>query len=78
MTPDEHKLMILVFARQLQMGKTFIEILKSRGVLEQGDSEAFASIVYRDASSNTDLALDAAKQYLHFAKMLGVDTGIEN
>ena len=77
MTPDEHRLIILLVVRQMQMSNTFLEILKSRGVLETGDARAFASLVYQDAAANEVLLSDATKQYLRLAKAAGVVTGLE-
>ncbi|MGA7381835.1 MAG: hypothetical protein WBX03_13380 [Terriglobales bacterium] len=78
MTPEEHSLVIAILARQFQQGKTFIEILKSRGILEGDDPLAFASTVYLDPASNSALWQQAKEDYLQLAKMLGVQTGLES
>jgi len=77
MTPEEHRLVIWVLARQLQLGKLFIDILKSRNVLEESDVEAFASTVFWDETSNHALYADAKQEYLKIAKELGLVTGLE-
>lgn len=77
MTPAEHRLVIWVLARQFQQTKTFLDILKSRNVLEDGDAEAFAASVYLDEASNSALLREAKAEYLRIAKDLEVVTGLE-
>lgn len=77
MKPEEHRLVIWVLARQLQQAKVFLDILKSRNVLEDGDAEAFASSVYLDEASNSALLREAKAEYLKIAKQMGLKTGLE-
>jgi hypothetical protein len=77
MTPEEHRLVILVLARQYQQTRIIIEMLKSRGVLETDDATAFASAVCLDAPSNDALLRQAREEYLLAAKEMGVITGLE-
>jgi hypothetical protein len=77
MTPAEHRLVIWVLARQVQQAKTFIDILKSRNVLADGDAEAFAASVFLDEASNSALLREAKTEYLKIAKQMGVETGLE-
>jgi hypothetical protein len=76
MTPDEHKLIITMFAKQYQQLKVVIEILKSRGLLEGDDAMAFATVVHSDADSNALVFQQAAALYLEAATHLGIDTGL--
>jgi hypothetical protein len=78
MTPEEHRLVIYVLARQYQSIKTIIATLKSRGILEGDDPEAFASSVFLDSASNLSVLQEAKTEYLNLAKFLGVQTGLEN
>jgi hypothetical protein len=77
MTPEEHRLVIFVLARQYQQTKILIEILKSRGILESDDPTAFASAVCLDVPSNNALLRQAKEEYLQAAKDMGVVTGLE-
>ena len=77
MTPEEHRLVIWVLVRQAQGIKTIIEILKSRGLLQENDAEKFASAVFLDEASNFALLQAAKAEYLKLARELGVVTGLE-
>jgi hypothetical protein len=77
MTPEEHRLLIWLLARQLQNTKTIIGILESRGILEGDDAAAFASTVFLDESSNSAVLRQAKEEYLQIAKLLGMETGLE-
>ncbi len=78
MTSQEHTLMIFLLAKQLQQIKIIVSILKSRGILGGDDAQAFESAVAFDLESNAALFQDAQRQYLDFAKRLGIDTGLES
>jgi hypothetical protein len=43
-TKQEHDLMLTLFATQMQMCGTILELLQSRGVAEPGDLEAFSAL----------------------------------
>jgi hypothetical protein len=75
-TPEEHKLMITMWAKQYQQLKVVVEILKSRGLLEGDDPMAFATIVHSDAAANKALLQESAELYLQTAKDIGVETGL--
>ncbi len=77
MTPKEHLLMITVMTKQLQQIKVIVGMLKSRGVLQDDDAQAFESAVALDLESNASLFQDARKEYLKFSKHLGIETGLE-
>lgn len=53
MTKQEHDLMLTLFAMQMQLFGTILELLQSRGIAEPGDVEAFAA-----------LALDQSRAHL--------------
>jgi hypothetical protein len=78
MTPQEHKLMVTMFTKQLQQLKVVIEILKSRGLLEGDDAMAYATVVHSDEQSNALVFQQAREMYLQAAKYLKIDTGLEN
>ena len=75
MTPDEHALMIGVLTRQLQIFKTLITILRSRGVMEQSDLDAFYSLIEQDPQ--VDMLGMATNLYHQFAEALKIKTGLE-
>jgi hypothetical protein len=78
MTPEEHGLMIGILVRQLQLTKSVLEILYSRGLIEEGDVAAFLALVQSEPQDNAAL-VDAAHQLYHeAAKHLGVATGLES
>lgn len=77
MTPEEHRLVIWVLVRQAQNTKALLDILKSRGVLQDDDAQAFAASVFLDEASNSALLAEAKAEYLRVAKMMGVVTGLE-
>ena len=70
MTLDEHRLIIEMFKHQTVIYAGLVEALKSRGVLEQGDLQAFDALV--SASSQQLLEENTKAEYLAHAKTLGV------
>lgn len=77
MTPKEHSLMIFMFARQTMLIKSLVEMMKSRGVLEDDDWVAFDAFVRNQEVAQQSKVSDAvAKQYQEFAQALGVQTGL--
>lgn len=76
MTKEEHLLMIGVFTKQAQFIKIILEILKSRGIVEHDDMEAFESVVRLDLDSNDALFQDAQAAYVRLAKWCGIETGL--
>jgi hypothetical protein len=68
--------MIFMLTRQAMLIKTLVEVLKSRGVVENDDFSAFDELVRREEVASGDVAEGVAKQYQAFAKALSVETGI--
>ena len=77
MTKEEHKLMILLFAKQMQFLKTLLNMLKSRGLISDDDPRFFEYATALDAESNAALYADALAAYVKAAKGLGIETGLE-
>ena len=50
MTSDEHILLIIMLTKQLQLTKTLVELVRSRGVLDADDFQAFGALVRTRAS----------------------------
>jgi len=78
MRPKEHLLMLTVFAKQNQLIKLLLDILRSRGILTGDDARAFEFSANVDAVSNAALFEEAKQKYLTLAKGLGIETGLEN
>jgi len=77
MTPAEHDLIIAFFARQLQLIKTVMQILKSKEYITDDDFAAFEFAVTGDIVSNAGLLASTKAEYLELAKALGVETGLK-
>ena len=73
MTKAEHKLMLLMFAKQTQHIKTLLQILESKGILEGDDAAAFNYAIRADVPTNAALVLEVAKLYAGMALNLGMD-----
>jgi len=69
--------MVSIMTKHLQHVKVILDVLKSRGLLTDDDLQAFAFAGHADLESNAALAQDAMKEYLRFAKRLGIETGLE-
>lgn len=73
MSPNEHKLMVYMFAREAMLIQALFEVLRSRDLLEQGDVEAFESLVHSYEKIDNDMWASVAEQYQTFAKVLGLE-----
>lgn len=73
MTPDEHQLIIEMFKHLTVVYAGLVEALKSRGVLERGDLQAFDALV--TASSRKLVEQNIDELYRSTAAILGV-TGL--
>ena len=78
MTTQEHKLVLGIFAKQAQLIRVLLTILKSRGIVEYDDPSAFEFATTEDADANAALLGRVTENYLLLAKSLGVETGLEN
>jgi hypothetical protein len=74
MTPEEHQLVIEMFKQQTLYYAALVEALKSRGILDRGDLQAFDDFV--SASSREALERNVKAHYLEQCKVLGVTTGL--
>jgi hypothetical protein len=70
MTDAEHKLVVYMFAQQNIRFRALLEILKSRGVVDSGDFDAFEHLAV--ATMQDDNFLATIAQYTEFAKLLGL------
>ena len=78
MTSKEHLLVLTVIAKQTQLIKSLLDILKSRGIASADDARAFEFAAITDAASNAALFEREKAGYLRLAKAMGIETGLEN
>lgn len=78
MTTDEHRLMILMFARLHESLEAINETLSSRGIWAEDDKKAFRDLAHHDDRKIENYLAQAGRDYLKLAKELGVETGIED
>jgi hypothetical protein len=78
MTPKEHALMVTILSTQLALNKAVMEILNSRGLVENGDLAAFLALVREHQNASGPLAEAARQLYVSVAQRLGVVTGLED
>jgi hypothetical protein len=72
MTPEEHLLLITMFAKQARQIKVLSEVLKSRGILQGDDLEAFTASVKWDAPSLANLLAETMQEYEATCKAMNV------
>jgi hypothetical protein len=73
MTPEEHSLIVTMLHTQGLKIQTLVEVLKSRGILQDDDWPAFqdlAELDHRINNPNRDVIIE---QYVASSKNLGVD-----
>lgn len=74
MTTSEHRLIVEMLKNQILLYAGLVEILKSRGIVEKGDLDAFDELV--SASHREFLEQNVEADYLRNAATLGVITGL--
>jgi hypothetical protein len=77
MTRQEHLFRLTIFAMQNAKYNRLIEILKTRGVLEGDDLQAFRAIVPEEVRERLEWFQEAWETYQTTAAGLGVTTGLE-
>jgi hypothetical protein len=70
MTENEHKLMVFMLAQQNIRLKALLEILESRGILEENDFDAFEHLARQQMGD--DMMLATMNQYREYARLLGL------
>ncbi len=71
-TREEHKLITLMFTKQEQHIKVLIEILKSKGIIEGDDAQAYEFALRTDVPANAALALEVAQRYTGYMTYLKI------
>ena len=70
MTENEHKLMVFMLAQQNIRLKALLEMLESRGILEENDFDAFHHLAQEQMGD--DMMLATMTQYREYARLLGL------
>jgi len=78
MKPEDHLLMIAILAEQLQMFRAVFEMLRSAGLADSGDFDAFVELVRQHEKAGGPLFDTAFEFYLEASKAVGLATGLEN
>ena len=78
MTQREHTLILMVLVAMMNRIKVMSDVLKSNGLLSVDDERAFAFAANLDALSKSALYEQAKEYYIGLAKILDVQTGLEN
>lgn len=76
MTPKEHELQVLMFARLFEAVGVLSDVLTSRGVLTGDDAKAFRHAVHHDPTKLLEHVSQAMLDYEKCAAQLGVETGL--
>jgi hypothetical protein len=74
MTENEHKLMVYMLAQQNIRLKALLEILESRGILEENDFDAFQHLAKEQMGD--DMMLATMNQYREYARLLGLQESL--
>lgn len=78
MTPQEHKMMMLMFARMYQHYGILMDVLKSRELLTGDDAQAFSHAAHFDDQKTMQFVLRAWRDYQAAAIQSDVVTGLES
>ena len=70
MTKQEHKLMLMMFVQQMHCTLVLVDILKTRGVIEEDDFVAFHSALSFEGSPE-DLTSTLSEAYGRLARTWG-------
>lgn len=76
MTPQEHQLMVMMFARMNEAIGIVFDTFKSNGIWKEGDQQAFAAEVRLDREKSFGYFAQALADYTHCAASHGVETGL--
>jgi hypothetical protein len=72
MTDNEHRLMVMMFAKQTELLMAILELLRSRGLNDGDDFVAFQNLVREQEEQSRHVFLSTAQQYTEFARLLGL------
>jgi hypothetical protein len=72
MTHEEHKLMLFMFVKQMALFRALIESLKSKGLLETDDLQAYEALIRSTDAMSKPVFDEVAGYYSGFATSLGI------
>ncbi len=72
MTAEEHQLIVFMFGIQEQKIKILIDLLKSKGIMDEDDFKAFEFAARSDAPANVVLAREVATRWASLLQKTGV------
>jgi hypothetical protein len=76
MTPNEHQMLITLFQHQTFVIKSLIEVLKSQGLVKEGDLAAYDALLEANDKVRSALVLQVEEDYREAASIHGVITGL--
>ena len=74
MTENEHKLLVYMFAQQNIRLKALLEILESRGILEENDFDAFQQLATE--LMGEDMMRATMNQYREYARLFSLQDSL--
>ena len=78
MTPKEHLFMLSMYAMESAKYNLLVEILKTRGILNDDDLQAFRAHVAEETQEHRKWFREAWKTYQATAANLDITTGLES
>jgi hypothetical protein len=76
MTVDEHQMMRALFQHQTFVIKSLVEVLKSQGLVKEGDMAAYDALFCSNDIARSGLEQQVAFDYQEAAAIYGVTTGL--
>lgn len=79
MTEEEHKLVVFMLAQQQQRLLAIVEALKSKGILEADDLEAYDRLIHQqERHLEMHSFVETCRQYEDFAQDLGIAVNLKD
>jgi hypothetical protein len=73
MTPQEHRLMVFMLARQQMLIESQLQILRSRELLDEGDEQAFEALTKEAQEIDPSILRRVGEHYAIYAKVLRLE-----
>jgi hypothetical protein len=78
MTRKEHLLMIGIVAKQYQMIRVLLDLLKNKQIISDGDLEAFQFVAMRDDDATLALVRQVRSFHVQAATEACLETGLKS
>ena len=79
MNDQEHKLVVMMLAQQLQLLMVLVEALKAKGLLEPDDLQAYDLLIHnQERHIEKHLFVHTCKQYEDYAGALGIPVNLKD